>query len=152
MSEIPQLESALREAEKVALVTVLRSHPEWTLGEVLEYLDQGGARALALRGLTLRELLTEPDAGCLSLPDDDGPVIDVARLERAKRVRAEAFDQLVEEVLTEAGRPVGAGYLRARVGGPRWKLQGALRRLVAAKVVVRTGSTSATLYQYAGRR
>lgn len=39
------------------------------------------------------------------------------------------------KVIAEArgsGSRSGAGYLRARVGGPRWNLQGDLRRLVAA--------------------
>lgn len=39
-----------------------------------------------------------------------------------------------------------AAYLRARVGGPRWKLQASLRRLVNAGLVERSGSTSATRY------
>lgn len=45
-----------------------------------------------------------------------------------------------------SGSRVGAGYLRARVGGPRWKLQGDLRRLVAAGL---TGATDrATVLDY----
>jgi hypothetical protein len=53
----------------------------------------------------------------------------------------------VFEVLYEARGDVGAGYLRARVGGPRWKLQDSLGRLIAAGKVIKIGSTSATRYR-----
>src|SRR5690606_15293070 len=47
------LEPLLREAERRAVLTVLRGHPEWTLGLVFSHLEHGGARAPLLRDLTL---------------------------------------------------------------------------------------------------
>ena len=146
------LETALHQAERRAVVRVVYSHPDWTLGDLLGYAERGGAHSDVVRGLTIGELLSGPEQGSLALPCDGGPVIDMVRLEQAKRAQGEAFDRLLAQVLAEVDRPVSAGYLRARVGGPRWKLQAALGRLVAAKIAVRTGVTSATRYQLGRRR
>jgi hypothetical protein len=136
------LEPLLRSIERRAVARVLRSHPDWTLGDVITYVDNGGRRAAVLRSLLIRELL---DAR-LDEPVDHEPPIDHAALEHAKRSAGAAFDELVRDAIAAAGRGVGAGYLRARVGGPRWKLQGSLRRLVDAGGVERVGVTSATRY------
>ena len=66
---------------------------------------------------------------------------------RRRRSFGRAFDELVHEVIAEARRPIGAAYLRERVGGPRWKLQHSLRRLSAAGLIRRDGTTSATRYR-----
>jgi hypothetical protein len=129
-------------------VRVMHLHPEWTFGDLLGYVGGGGTRSAALRGLTMSELLTGPEEGSLALPCDGGPAVDVVRLEQAKRAHGEEFDRLLAQVLAEAGRAVSAGYLRARVGGPRWKLQAALGRLVVDEIAVRTGVTSATRYEF----
>jgi len=142
------LEPLLREAERRAVLTVLRGHPEWTLGHVFSHLEQNGPRAPLLRDLTLGELLEDPRLNQIGLADDGGPPIDRKRRAEARRLTGERFDECVRAVLDEAnGTPVGAAYLRARVGGPRWKLQGSLRRLVAAGLVQRSGTTSATRYR-----
>ncbi|HLT36772.1 MAG TPA: hypothetical protein VK034_10810 [Enhygromyxa sp.] len=141
------LEPLLREAERRAVLTVLRDHPEWTLGHVFSHLQQNGPRAPLLRDLTLGELLEDPRLDPIRLADDGGPPIDRKRRAQARRLTGEHFDACVRAVLDEAsGTPVGAAYLRARVGGPRWKLQASLRRLVNAGLVGRSGSTSATRY------
>jgi hypothetical protein len=146
------LEPLLKLAERRAVLAVLRGHPEWTLGHVFSHLEQNGPRALLLRDLTLGELLAAPDLDQITLPEDGGPPVDRKRLEAAKRLSGAGFDECVREVIAEASQtPVGASYLRARVGGPRWKLQAALRRLVDAGVVERSGSTSGTRYRIAGR-
>lgn len=139
------LEPLLRAAERRAVARVLRSHPEWTLGDVVAYIDKNGPRAAVLRGLALRELLE--GHACAT---DGGPPIDVDILARAKRATGAEFDQLVREVLASAGRPVSARYLRARLGGPRWKLLTALNRLLHRRVIERSGITSATRYWIAG--
>lgn len=143
------LEPLLRDAERRAVARVLRSHPEWTLGEVVAYIDNGGHRSAALRSLPLRELLERPDGEIES--EDDGPPIDAALLARATRATGAEFDDFVRHVLTEAPHPVGAAYLRARVGDPRWKLQGSVRRLIKNGIVERSGITSATRYRIADR-
>jgi len=145
---VSHLEPLLRDAERRAVARVLRSHPEWTLGDVVAYVDKGGARSAALRSMPIRELL-EGSAVDTDHPDD-GPPIDASILHRATRALGSEFDQLVRAVLVAADRPVGAAYLRARVGGPRWKLQASVRRLINAGLIERSGITSATRYRVAG--
>jgi hypothetical protein len=106
------------ELERFAVLRVLRGHPEWPIGAVLAYVENGGAKAETLRGLTLAELVGDADT-----LHDRRPLIDVGRLRRAETTHGVQFDRLVLVVLLEAGpRAVAAGYLRARLGGPRWKL------------------------------
>jgi hypothetical protein len=97
-----------------------------------------------LESITLGELFS---SSTLELPSDGGPVVDKRRLALAQTARGEEFDSWVLEVIGEAGMRVSAGYLRRRVGGPRWKLQAALGRLVDAGHVERTGVTSSTRYR-----
>jgi hypothetical protein len=81
---------------------------------------------------------------------DGDPPIDRQRLRAAEQLRGEDFDECVRATIDEAGSSrVRAAYLRARVGGPRWKLQASLRRLVDAGVLERSGSTNATRYRRA---
>ena len=145
------LEPVLLYAERRAVLTVLRRHPEWTLGHVFRELQQNGARAPVLRDLTLGELFEDPEElNLLAAAGDGGPPVDRRRLEAAKRLTGAEFDECVRVVIHEAaGRPVGASYLRARVGGPRWKLQESLRRLVHVGAIRRSGTTSATRYTIA---
>jgi hypothetical protein len=125
--------------EQHVLARTLRGHPEWSLENVLGIIESGGPRADALGGLTIAELLDGPD--------EERPILDLVRRRRATRCKGDEFDQLVLEVLCEAGDEVAAGYLRDRLGGPRWKLQDSLRRLVPAGKVARSGTTSKTRYQ-----
>jgi hypothetical protein len=139
-----RLEAILKQAERRALVAVLRSRPELTLDQLQEcFAGQYGA---VLQTITIRELVeTRVD---LRLPDDGGPVIDRGALERATRLDGDEFDACVLQAIWSAGgRAVSASYLRVRVGGPRWKLLGSLRRLVDAGQVERTGVTSSTRYR-----
>lgn len=141
------LEPLLHDAEKRAVLTVLRANPNWTLGDLLRHVGNDAPRADVLERLTLGELMTDPRLATLALPNNGGPAIDKLRRARAKRSHGQTFDQIVREVVAEARRPVGAAYLRERVGGPRWKLQDSLRRLVTAGSIQRSGTTSATRYQ-----
>jgi hypothetical protein len=139
-----RLETILNEAERRALVAVIRSRPDLTLDKLQDCFT--GRYGATLRTITVRELLeTEID---IELPDDGGPLIDRSALEQAKRLNGQAFDACVLKAICSAGgEPVSASYLRARVGGPRWKLQGSLRRLVDAGEVERDGVTSSTRYR-----
>ena len=66
---------------------------------------------------------------------------------RARRATGDTFDEMVLEVLTELWpKPVAAFEVRARLGGPRWKLQASLGRLVAARRAFRRGKTSGVRY------
>jgi hypothetical protein len=142
------LEPVLHEAERRAVLMVLRSHPEWTLEHLADLLSHSGPRTSLLRALTLGELLTDPRIDTLVMEADGGPPIDPKLLETAKRLTGAEFDECVRGVIVQAhGQFVGAAYLRARVGGPRWKLQWSLRRLVQAGVVERRGTTSSTRYR-----
>lgn len=139
-----RLETLLNKAERRALVAVLRSRPEMTLDKLQDCFT--GRYGATLRTITVRELLEAETE--LELPDDGGPAIDRGALEQAKRLTGEAFDICVMRVLDAAGgRAVSASYLRARVGGPRWKLQGSLKRLVEKHKVERRGVTSSTRYR-----
>jgi hypothetical protein len=124
----------LREAERLALVIVLREHPEWSLADLLERMQVNDSRAAALRQLTVRELTIDPK-------------IARVRLVRARRASGPAFDELVYRVIIEAGRRVDASHLRAHLGGPRWKLQASLGRLTAARRITRSGATSNSRYE-----
>jgi hypothetical protein len=137
-------ETVLNEAERRALVAVLRSRPDLTLDKLQDCFT--GRYGAILRTITIRELLeTEID---IELPEDGGPLIDRSALEQAKRLNGPAFDAYVLRAIAGAGgEPVSASYLRARVGGPRWKLQNSLRRLVDAGEVERDGVTSSTRYR-----
>jgi len=139
-----RLETILNEAERRAVVSVLRARPELTLEKLQDFFR--GRYGATLRTITVRELLeteVRPDPS-----EDGGPPIDRAALEEAKKLSGEAFDQRLLAVIRQAGaHAVSAGYLRARVGGPRWKLQASLRRLVDLGEVERSGVTSSTRYR-----
>jgi hypothetical protein len=143
-SRLGRLETILNEAERRALVAVLRSRPDLTLEKLQDCFS--GRYGAILRTITVRELLeTQID---IDLPEDGGPLIDRSALEQAKRVNGQAYDAFVLRAIRGAGgEPVSASYLRARVGGPRWKLQASLRRLVDAGEVERDGVTSSTRYR-----
>jgi hypothetical protein len=141
---IAHFEELLAEAERRAIAQAVRAHPEWTLDQLFTTLS--GPRGEVLGSLTVHELRAGASLGPVVIPSDGVPPIDHARLERAQRLRGDEYSSLVREVLAEAPGPVGAGYLRARLGGPRWKLLAALRELKAANVVMRSGATSSTRY------
>jgi hypothetical protein len=128
---------------RLVLARTLREHPEWLFADVAGIIERGGPRADALGRLTIAELV---HAGV----GESCPDIDRARRWRAMQRTGAAFDQLVFEVLCEAPGPVAASYIRARLGGPRWKLQASYRRLMAAKRIKRTGNTSSVRYHAVG--
>lgn len=103
--------------------------------------------------LTLDELrlMFKPEALRAVRVCDLREVSDDVRLEHALALSGAAFDAEVLAVLREAGDAVAAGYLSARVGGPRWKLQASLGRLVRAGLVTRRGATSDTRYRAVGQ-
>lgn len=128
-------------------MAVLRSHGDWTLEHICSLLEGPGPRAALLRSLTLAELLSEP-LELPELPPDGGPPIDPDLLAASKQARGAAFDRHVVTILSQAEGPVAACYLRARLGGPPWKLQTSLRRLIEAGLAERSGTTSATRYRF----
>jgi hypothetical protein len=142
-----RLETILNEAERRAVVAALRARPELTLEKLQDFFR--GRYGATLRTITVRELLETETR--LHVGEDDGPPVDPAMLEEAKRLSGDAFDQRMLEVIRLAGnRAVSAIYLRARLGGPRWKLQASLRRLAELGQVERTGVTSSTRYRCVG--
>jgi hypothetical protein len=126
---------------RLAVARALREHPEWTLENVLEVIERGGPRAAALGQLTIAELVD-----LCGDPIEARPHIDHARRWRAMQLQGADFDQLVLEALREAPGEVAASYIRARLGGPRWKLQASFHRLIAAGRIERTGNTSGVRY------
>ena len=121
--------------EHEIVVRALSRVPHCRLDELLAYIDAGERYADALARLRVCELLPPADS------------IDLALLDRARRAQGEAYDALVLEVVRQAyPTRVDATYLRARIGGPRWKLQKSLGRLVRGQLVLRSGKTSGTRY------
>jgi hypothetical protein len=131
--------ASVDDLQRLVVARTLRAHPEWLFANVAGIIERGGPRADALGRLTVAEL-AQADVGEVC------PDIDRARRWRAMQRNGAAFDRLVFEVLCEAPGPVGASYLRARLGGPRWKLQASLHRLLADEKIERTGKTSAVRY------
>lgn len=141
------------------LARTLREHPDWSLADLFAFIDSGRDLAVALGELTIADLRVEPSAPRLvdalqrtrsSNPSTRTTTLDPARRRRALQLGGVQFDHVLFEVLCEARVAVGARYLRARVGGPRWKLQDALGRLIAAGKVIKIGTTSATRYRVMG--
>ncbi|NVB40453.1 hypothetical protein G6O69_21615 [Pseudenhygromyxa sp. WMMC2535] len=143
MPQLNHIETILDGARRQALVSVIRSRPELTLDKLQDCFR--GPHGPTLRSITVGELLQA--TGELALPKDGGPPIDPVALEEAKRLKGEAFDRRVLEAILGAHGEVSASYLRARVGGPRWKLQASLRRLVDDGHISRRGVTSSTRYE-----
>lgn len=129
-------------AKRRAVLQALVAHPQWRLEDVCnEVAREDGVYGHALASITVGELI---GSGTAEGGDD---AIDLARLERARAANGPKFDAIVLEVIGAAGRPVGASYVRARVGGPRWKLQAAIIRLAEAGVIERSGATSGVRYR-----
>lgn len=145
-SRLPRLKgvqstSILDETERLALVIAIREHPEWSLASLFERVEAKDDRGAMLRRVTVRELMTDP-----------GVKVGQVRLARARRATGDAFDEMVLAVLTELWpKPLAAFEVRARLGGPRWKLQASLGRLVAARKAVRKGNTSGVRYAAVSR-
>lgn len=125
--------SRLGGLQRHALLRVLHSKSEWTLSDALAQLDRA------------------PWFEVLTLEDVCSAWVDSPRVGRrdseARRATGSIFDRIVLDVVIEAKGWVAAGDLRPHVGGPRWKLQASLGRLVVAGVVERTGKTSDTRYR-----
>jgi hypothetical protein len=139
-----RLETILNQAERRAVVAVLQSRPEMTLEKLQDFFR--GRYGATLRTITVRELMELEIR--VDATEDGSPPIDRSALEEAKRLSGDAFDQrLLEVIRTAAPHAVSASYMRVRVGGPRWKLQASLRRLVELGAVERTGVTSSTRYR-----
>ena len=148
----PSAETVAQLACRCAVVQVIRSHPEWSLGQIFDQLTRKDARSEALRSVTIGELLAPArDQTAERRHEPAGvqgtePQIDMVRLRRASNLFGERFDAIVLEAIGEAGHPVAASYMRARVGGPRWKLQASFRRLAAKGAIQRRGNTSDVRY------
>ena len=126
------LELALRTIEREALLELLRAHPEWTLAAVLSELQRSDRRRWLLEDLTVGELL----AAHLTATATPSSTVEL--------------DQAVVDAVAERrGKYVRIGELTTRLGVPRHRLWGSLRRLVAAGRVERVGVTSQTCYRLA---
>ncbi|MCA9697387.1 MAG: hypothetical protein KC431_07670 [Myxococcales bacterium] len=115
-----------------AVVKTLLGNTHWTLGQLAEVVNSGGPGARQLAGLTIGELRIA--ASGVELAEHQG-----------------AFEQALLAVLAAAGKPVAAGFLRARVGGRRWTLTGAMRRLERQGLVEISGRTSDRRYRLVQR-
>jgi hypothetical protein len=119
------------ELTKHTIIVTLRANPDWPVLDLKSRIGGDPEHARLLGEVTIGELRKEPPA---------------LQLLRAQATYGAAFDDLMLVVLREAARPVQAHYLRARLGGPRWKLQASLQRLIAAELADRSGATCSTRY------
>lgn len=134
------------EIERRGLVGALRAHPQWRLADLDRIMAGESRLAEPLGRITITELLNPP--GQLDLD----PLVDHERLTRAQTLSGADFDAVVLEVVAEAGEHwVGSSHIKARVGGPRWKLLKSLGRLVGAGKIERRGTTSGTQYRHVRR-
>jgi hypothetical protein len=138
--------TTLRDVSRRAIIFVLCNRPSWRLSQLAEYINKDEPYAELLGSVTIEELRV---ANELESCDGNEPPINRWRLTRATQASGEKYDGIVLEVIEEARSPVTAAYLERRVGGPRWKRQASLRRLVAAGLIERRGSTSSTNYRVA---
>jgi hypothetical protein len=127
-----EFDTRVRAQILAVVATLLREHPDATLGDLV---DLPSAVGQTLRSLTIRDLLALGSAD---------------RLTAAAKLQGRDFDELVLRELAECGRSMSRAELIERVGGPRWKLQASMRRLEGACRVTRSGITSATRYAIAG--
>lgn len=135
------------ELEKRTLIRVLRRIRSWPLTKLGEFIHRGDKAGARLGALTLDDVWSAAD-------DIDGAdVIDATRLARARRLKGASYDAIVLEVLREAeGEWVTPSFVEDRAGGPRWKRQNSINRLVNDGKVERTGKTSSTKYRIVGGR
>ena len=125
----PRAKPQLNGLQRYALTKMVSDNPELTLADLAERVCGAGLGLAVAVGDLLQ--LSTPDP-CTARPEHaSGPI----------------YDRIVLDVITEAGVWVAARHLRPHVGGPRWKLQSSLGRLVAAGVVERKGKTSDTWYR-----
>lgn len=141
-------DGAMMRGVRLALASVLRAHPHWSLEQLLAHIEAGGMLAEELASVTILELTSAPTD---LLHVSASGVIDISRLRRVQQLEGESFVEIVAEILAEAEGPVQASYLRDRAGGPRWKLTKALRTLHSRGLVERRGFTSNTSWRYVGR-
>jgi hypothetical protein len=142
----PSAVAALQsELQRRAVIQAVQEHPEWRLADLDHVMASGSPRAKLLGGITLAELQSTLEPLRLEAP------INSERLARARTLSGSEFDAVVLEIIDEAGDWVRSGYVKARAGGPRWKVQQSLGRLVNAGRLKRQGITSATEY-HVGRR
>lgn len=135
-------DSLEHELNKRTLIRVLHRMRSRSLGELADFICHAGKDGARLGALTIDELWSAAD------DLDDADTIDGVRLARARRLTGPAYDAIVLEVLREAeGEWVAPSFLEARAGGPRWKRQKSIKRLIEAGKVERTGTTSSTKYR-----
>lgn len=135
------------EIERRGLVGALRANPQWQLADLDRVMAGKGRLAEPLSRITITELLSPPDQLHLD------PLVDHERLTQAQKLTGADFDAVVLEVVVEAGEHwIGSNHIKARVGGPRWKLLKSLGRLVGAGKIERRGTTSGTQYRRVRRR
>ena len=136
-------ERQLDEAIRPALASLVRSQHALTIGQLAVLLE--GEHGEVLGELTIAELEAASRASFM-VAWDGGPSIDMAMRRAAMRARGEEFLSHMRHVFHSAPGPINASYLRARLGGPRWKLQTAVRKLEELGEVSRRGKTYGTVY------
>lgn len=107
--------------------------PHRPLRDLVDLITGDSPHATALQSLTLAEVQEQS--------------IEAQQRAVAVRLVGDDFDQIVLAIVALAREWVKCGYVMARAGGPRWKVQHALVRLADAGELERRGKTSATEYR-----
>jgi hypothetical protein len=119
------LASALRDIERQAVIQLIRAHPEWTLGAVIEMLQSNPRHEWLTRELTIAELR------------DDAP----------RPTGGEVDDEVIAALAVSSELAVPISLVCARTRLPRHTVWRSLGRLASAGRVERTGVTSMTRYK-----
>ncbi len=135
MAALPNLATTFARAERAAVIAILRAKPDVSLAE-LRLLCRRGRFGGILGTLTLREFFS-------GTPDE---TIDPLTGMPDKFARRRRYDSEVLTALSEAGAPLSAEEVAARIGGPASEARGALQRLARDRRARRTLAGRATKY------
>lgn len=152
MSPPPEdFEKSISHDMRKLFVDALRSREDLSLAYVVRVVR--GPLGALLRHITIGELILgdqPPSSPPPSLPPPPSPSAEVpASVPTRTGAARVAFDEIVHaQLATWRGcAPVGAGAIRAAVGGSQQQVARALARLTRRGLVRREGNTKATTYR-----
>ncbi len=124
--------------------------------DITEPTPTTGAIALAAKWAIIHELVERPETRLSEISQllrgNLGQVIGQIRVCELWEARdggpssADYDERIVEVVRAASTMSVSPAYVRERVGGPRWRRQAAILRLIDTGRITRTGRTSGTRY------
>ena len=145
-SKTSNLESAMAAAQRQVLLDHVISSPGATLGELAGMKGELSALAASLTVGEIRSGKASASKGgrgkssSRSAPRSAGEVSTRTKIERAE------YDAAILAIVKSSGGKVGADEIREQAGGTAEQVRTALKRLITAKRVKRSGRARATRY------